>query len=237
MLNTNTIVVGQELLVLRSELDEFRGAWRALCKSKTPEALRDKTEKTLSYANQILEEGRRRVQDLRTHDGSEDDLANSFTKLQEELQHEFGRNFRLLIEDKPKKLHRVVQDEVKMIAKEALSNAFQHAQASDVLCAVNSAKSHFVLLCKDDGVGIDPRFLTSSGKPGHWGLIGMREGAGKIGVTLRSQRGAKGGTGDRVQARRATGLRGKGQTTVKLSAPGPELRVIALFLRLRNRLV
>lgn len=30
MLNTNTIIVTQELLALLSEVDEFKGAWRAL---------------------------------------------------------------------------------------------------------------------------------------------------------------------------------------------------------------
>ena len=81
-----------------------------------------------------------------------------------------------------------------MIAREALSNAFQHAQASDILCTIKYTESHFILLCEDDGIGIDPQFASNSGRPGHWGLIGMRERAQKIGATLRAQRSTKGGT-------------------------------------------
>jgi signal transduction histidine kinase len=158
------------------------------------EPLRDITEKTLSYADQLLVEGRQRVRDLRTHDGGEGDLARCFGKLREDLYRQFARDFRLVIEGKPHRLHRVVQDEVEMIAREALCNAFQHAQASNILCAVTFSETNFVLLCEDDGVGIDPHFLSNTGRHGHFGLIGMRERAQKIGATLRAQRSTKGGT-------------------------------------------
>jgi signal transduction histidine kinase len=158
------------------------------------EPLRELTERTLSYADQVLVEGRQRVRDLRTHDGSAGDLAHSFGKLREELHHQFARDFRLVIEGKPRSLHRVVQDEVEMIAREALSNAFRHAQASDILCVIKFSESHFLLVCEDDGVGIDSHFLSNTGRSGHYGLIGMRERAQKIGATLRVQRSTKGGT-------------------------------------------
>jgi signal transduction histidine kinase len=164
------------------------------------ESLRDETEKTLSYADQLLAEGRQRVRDLRTHDGSADDLAYSFTKLREELHHEFSRDFRLVTEGKPQRLHRVVQDEVEMIARQALSNAFQHAQAADILCALKFTESHFILQCEDDGIGIDPQFASNSGRPGHWGLIGMRDRAAKGGTEIEL----------RVAARLAYLMPGKG---------------------------
>jgi signal transduction histidine kinase len=182
----DTLLQGVHVLMLRFQLvaDSIPAG----------EPLRDETEKTLSYADQLLAEGRQRVRDLRTRDGSADDLAYSFAKLREELHHEFARDFRLVVEGKPQRLHRVVQDEVEMIAREAISNAFQHAQASDVVCAIQFTESHFSLRCEDDGIGIDPQFASNTGRPGHWGLIGMRERAQKIGATLRAQRRAQGGT-------------------------------------------
>jgi signal transduction histidine kinase len=182
----DTLLQGVHVLILRFQLvaDSIPAG----------EPLRDVTEKSLSYADQLLAEGRQRVRDLRTHDGSADDLAYSFGKLQQELHHEFARDFRLVIEGQPRGLHRVVQDEVEMIAREALSNAFQHAQARDILCAIEFTESHFILRCEDDGIGIDPQFASNSGRPSHWGLIGMRERAQKIGATLRVQRSAKNGT-------------------------------------------
>ena len=89
----------------------------------------------------VVAEGRQRVRDLRTHDGSGGDLADSFGKLREELQREFGRDFRLVVEGQPRGLHRVVQDELAMIAREAISNAFQHAQASEIVCTLRFAES------------------------------------------------------------------------------------------------
>ena len=182
----DTLLQGVQVLILRFQLvaDSIPAG----------EPLRDVAEKSLSYADQLLVEGRQRVRDLRTHDGSADSLAYSFGKMQQELHLEFARDFRLVIEGKPRNLHRVVQDEVEMIARQALSNAFQHAQASDVLCVIEFTESYFILRCEDDGIGIDPQFASNCGRPGHWGLIGMRERAQKIGATLRVQRRTKGGT-------------------------------------------
>jgi two-component sensor histidine kinase len=84
---------------------------------------------------------------------------------------------------------------VMQIPAQELRNFHHTAWPSDsILCAIKFTESHFLLLCEDDGVGIDPQFLSDSGRPGHWGLIGMRERAQKIGATLRAQRSTKGGT-------------------------------------------
>jgi len=58
----------------------------------------------------------------------------------------------------------------------------------------------------------DPQFASNSGRPGHWGLIGMRERTQKIGATLRAQRSTKSGTEIelRVAARLAYLATGKG---------------------------
>lgn len=63
-----------------------------------------------------------------------------------------------------------------MIARGALSKAFRHAKASDILCAIKFTERHVIPLCEDDGIGIDPQFVSNSGRPGHWELIGMRGG-------------------------------------------------------------
>jgi nitrate/nitrite-specific signal transduction histidine kinase len=40
------------------------------------------------------------------------------------------------------------------------------------------------LRIRDDGEGIDPEVLEASGRPGHWGLPGIRERAQRIGSRL-----------------------------------------------------
>ena len=37
---------------------------------------------------------------------------------------------------------------------------------------------------RDDGKGIDPKILEDGGRPGHWGISGMRERAQRIGAQL-----------------------------------------------------
>jgi nitrate/nitrite-specific signal transduction histidine kinase len=37
---------------------------------------------------------------------------------------------------------------------------------------------------RDDGSGIDAKILEAGGRPGHWGIAGMRERAQQIGAQL-----------------------------------------------------
>jgi signal transduction histidine kinase len=77
----------------------------------------------------------------------------------------------------------IVFDEVYRIAREAMINAFGHSQASKIEIELTYGEMHLSIRIRDDGIGIDSRIL-SEGKPGHWGLFGMRERAQKIGGQL-----------------------------------------------------
>ena len=66
---------------------------------------------------------------------------------------------------------------------EALSNAFRHAGASTIEAEVAYGDSALKMRVRDDGRGADAKVLRS-GRPGHWGLPGMRERARKIRATL-----------------------------------------------------
>jgi PAS domain S-box-containing protein len=68
-----------------------------------------------------------------------------------------------------------------MVAREALHNALRHAGASHVRCALEGARGWLRLLVQDDGCGVpdDPQ------RPGHLGVVGMRERALAIGARLR----------------------------------------------------
>jgi signal transduction histidine kinase len=85
----------------------------------------------------------------------------------------------------------IVFNDVTRIAREALVNAFQHAQARRIEVALAYSDIGVCLRIRDDGKGIDPVILNG-GKTGHWGLSGMRERAEKVGAQLKiwSQAGA-----------------------------------------------
>jgi PAS domain S-box-containing protein len=79
-----------------------------------------------------------------------------------------------------------------MIAREGLANALQHACATEVSLALSGDGRRLDLRVEDNGHGItdDERH----GRPGHLGLVGMRERAASIGAVLTMERRASGGT-------------------------------------------
>jgi PAS domain S-box-containing protein len=84
-----------------------------------------------------------------------------------------------------------------MVAREALTNALRHAQARAVVLHLAGDGTWLDLQVCDDGRGIADEERQS--RPGHLGLVGMRERAASIGAALVVQRTSPGGT--RVQLR------------------------------------
>jgi signal transduction histidine kinase len=76
------------------------------------------------------------------------------------------------------------------IFQEALANAVKHAHARTVDVELRYAPDSLALRVRDDGRGFDPESLSPAGS-GHYGLIGMRERAERIGgrLTLNSRPG------------------------------------------------
>jgi signal transduction histidine kinase len=77
------------------------------------------------------------------------------------------------------------------IFQEGLTNAVKHAHARSVDVELTYLPDSFALRIRDDGDGFDPQLLSPSGN-GHYGLIGMRERAERIGghFNLESKPGA-----------------------------------------------
>jgi signal transduction histidine kinase len=91
-------------------------------------------------------------------------------------------------------LQAVVHEEIRMIAREAIANAFRHAGAAKIDCQINFARRHFGFLCCDNGCGI-PEFALEPGKTRkHWGLVGIKERSRKIGAVLHIGPGEPNGT-------------------------------------------
>ena len=99
----------------------------------------------------------------------------------------------MIVDGQPQKLHPVIRDEVYRIGREALLNAFRHAQAKRIEIELKYSFGRFRMLVRDDGRGIDPQILKS-GRDGHWGLSGMRERAERIGARVHVFSSAAAGT-------------------------------------------
>jgi signal transduction histidine kinase len=85
-----------------------------------------------------------------------------------------------------------IADETARIAGEALFNAARHAQASQVRVIVEYGVGGLRVTVRDDGRGFDASAPPRSALEGHYGLVGMRERARKMGanLTLESQPGS-----------------------------------------------
>lgn len=75
-----------------------------------------------------------------------------------------------------------VEYAVFMIAREALLNALRHAGARAITVRLGGGGRHLALSVSDDGRGLAPE--ARAGRPGHLGLVGMRERALAIGARL-----------------------------------------------------
>jgi len=150
-------------------------------------------EEALMRADEVFAEGRDRVQDLRlTHD------ASDFAELLKERAAEAGFDpsfpIRIIVEGKARHLHPLVSAELGRIAGEALFNVGSHARANSVEITVRFSVRQLDMEIRDDGIGLPDDVIKAGHKPGHFGLVGMRERAERIGGTLaiesRSGRGS-----------------------------------------------
>jgi signal transduction histidine kinase/ligand-binding sensor domain-containing protein len=160
----------------------FQAVDNLLPPGKGKEAL----EKVLDRADQALVEGRNAIQSIRSSTTVTNELSHAVTALGEELagshDGENGRaTFRVSVEGTPRDLRPILRDDIYRIAREALQNAFRHAQASQIEADITYGDGLLRLRVRDDGKGIDPKHLHA-GREGHWGLPGMRERAQQIGA-------------------------------------------------------
>jgi signal transduction histidine kinase/ligand-binding sensor domain-containing protein len=140
-------------------------------------------DRALDGAEQAIVESRDAILDIRSPIPADGDLAHQITALGQELAISAAEPaaFQVLIEGAVLHLHPFEQVEVFRITREALRNAFAHAQARNIEVEIAYGKKQFRLRVRDDGKGIDPHVIAEGERVGHFGLQGMRERAKRIG--------------------------------------------------------
>jgi signal transduction histidine kinase len=150
-------------------------------------------KRVLQLMSTVTEEGRNTLRGLRTTESGSQNLETAFSRLRQEFPLDDKTDFRVIVNSVTRPLRPLIRDEVYRIGREALLNAFMHAQANRIEVEVEYASSHLKVLVRDDGRGIDPQVLHS-GREGHWGLVGIRERSERIGASLRLRSRIGGGT-------------------------------------------
>jgi signal transduction histidine kinase len=153
-----------------------------------PDEAKQRLDNAIDQAAQAITEGRDAVHELRSSAALTQDLAVAMSALAKELTAEqAGQNYpdlRVQVEGTPRNLDPILRDEVYRIAAEALRNAFRHAQARRIEVEIRYDERQLRVRVRDDGRGIDPKFLGGQVRAGHWGLNGMRERAEAVGGNL-----------------------------------------------------
>ena len=144
---------------------------------------RSKLTREVQRMNRIIDEGRESVSALRVPDG-DDDLEGALARDAEHFKGERQIDVRLAVKGKPRPLRPLARDAVYQISREALANTFRHARAKHVEVDVEYSRDELTVRVRDDGRGMAPP-IVDEGRPGHFGLPGMRERAEQIGAALR----------------------------------------------------
>jgi signal transduction histidine kinase/ligand-binding sensor domain-containing protein len=156
-------------------------------------------DRTLDRADEVLVEGRDRVNGLRASTDIVRDLAGAFAVFGEELFGDDPQGFGVIVEGTVRTLDPMVREELYRIGYEATVNAVQHAQADRIEVELDYGLDELRLRVRDNGKGIDGTVLEAGGKPGHWGLAGMRERAERVGGSFAIW--SRAGTGTEVDIR------------------------------------
>ncbi|MDQ1469856.1 MAG: hypothetical protein QOJ99_1336 [Bryobacterales bacterium] len=162
---------------------------------RRPEEAIQALDEALKRTEQAITEGRDAIHDLRSSTVVTNELAQAVTALGNEMSHEMSHElssqdsahgcarFLVVVEGQPRDLDPILRDEIYAIAREAVRNAFHHAQARNIEAEIRYSGSLFQLRIRDDGKGIDPR-IVAEGRAAHYGVPGMQERARRIGGKL-----------------------------------------------------
>ncbi len=171
----DTVLQGTQALLLSVQAIARRTAPDDPARALLDDALR--------RADDMMREGRDRIQNLRTTAAGVG-LAQSLALAWKDLAGHTG--FRILVEGAPRDLDPAVGDEIALIGREALSNALRHSRARLIEAQIVYDQDRLLLRIRDDGVGIGQCALGNGARSAHWGIEGMRERAlciqGRLGI-------------------------------------------------------
>jgi signal transduction histidine kinase/streptogramin lyase len=144
----------------------------------------------MEVADGLLVEGRDRISDLHRPPVA-GPLEQMLGPLGEDLSRHHGMRFDLTVHGNSRALPPGIRDQLGLIVREALFNAYQHSQGTRVAVSIDYATKDFTVRVEDDGVGIPEEVFATGSRRGHWGLPGMQSRATQAGmlVTIESTPG------------------------------------------------
>lgn len=183
--------LAQGFVGIASQLDAV-----AMCLLEDAQAARQHLELARKMARHSLTEARRSVMDLRASALEGQDLAAALQSEMRLWTAGSAVNVELDITGQQNPLPQEMEQHLLRIAQEAVNNALKHSSARRIRIKLHMEARKLWLRIADDGQGFEEKNVFSS-LGGHFGLMGMRERAERLGGELRLE--TEPGAGTRVE--------------------------------------
>ena len=164
--------------------------------NRSPEIARNNLELAQSMIRHSQSEARSSVWDLRARASETGSLDTALAELTSFATETLGVPVKLSVSGVARSLPTRVENHIFRVAQEAVTNAARHGSPSSISISLGYAAEGIRLAIDDDGCGFAPCQAVSS-RGGHFGLLGMRERAGKVGGKLRIT--SENGRGARIE--------------------------------------
>ena len=171
--------LAQGFVGISSQLDAV-----AMCMPQEPSPARSYLDLARRMARHSLTEARRSVMDLRASALDGQDLAAAIQSGTRMWAAGSGVEVEVDVAGPATQLPEEMEQHLLRIAQEAVTNTLKHAGASKIEVKLHLAERKLNLRIVDDGRGFDQEDAFVS-RGGHFGLIGMRERAERLGGALR----------------------------------------------------
>jgi signal transduction histidine kinase/ligand-binding sensor domain-containing protein len=160
----------------------------AVMKLPAQDMLRIQLETALQQADDVVDEGRGRIRELRGEEEGKLGFPDAILAAAARLQPHGASAIELSMRGTPRRLDGVIYREALAIVVEAIANAYMHANASRITVELHYGAREFRSTVRDDGSGIPAGVLEEGGRQDHWGMRGMAERAARMSgkLSLRS---------------------------------------------------
>jgi len=135
-------------------------------------------------ARHSLTEARRSVMDLRSSALDGQDLVQAIESGTKQLTAGTGVEISVEVSGPVRELPQEMEQHLLRIAQEAVTNTLKHAQANRIWVKLHLEAKRLFLRIVDNGRGFDQQGAFAS-RGGHFGLLGMRERAERLGGELK----------------------------------------------------
>jgi signal transduction histidine kinase len=139
--------------------------------------------RALGLVVRAIDEGRVAMRGVLKASPEPSSLEQALSALFSEVATGRGPRVRLLVQGKARTLNPAIQEQLFLIGREAVMNAFRHSKATKIEVEVQYLGDLIHVFVRDNGCGINPDAIRQD-SDSHWGLRGMRERANNIGARL-----------------------------------------------------